>query len=74
MIGADPPDTLAPLTIPVDTPIVATLVLPLVHVPPGVRLLSVVVKLAQKVVVPVMVLGIGFTVATAVAKQPPGIV
>ena len=57
-----PDDT--PVTIPVEAPTVATPVLPLVHVPPLVPSLSVVVKPAQTIAVPVMDDGNAYTVTT----------
>lgn len=63
---------------PVDTPVtvvvlpgdvtVATDGLILVHVPPGVVLLSVVVAPEHTVPIPLMAAGKGFTVSTAVAR------
>jgi hypothetical protein len=73
-IGADPPETPAGVTMPLDEPIFATLVLPLTHVPPLVTQLNVVVPLAHIVVVPVIKDGNGFTVTIAVTKQPPVVV
>ena len=55
---------------PVEGPIVATLVLPLDQVPPPVASLRVVVKPLQTVAIPVMDEGNGFTVTTFVAIQP----
>ena len=65
-----------PLAIPVTTPlisIVATAVLELLQVPPGVASFNAVVKPWQTVVVPVTGES-GFTVTVVVAKQPPGFV
>jgi len=62
-----PPDT------PVITPpavIVATAGVALLHVPPPVASLKVVVEPAHTVAVPVMAAGNGFTVTVAVTKQP----
>ena len=64
----DVPDV-APETIPELVPIVATLVLLLIHVPPPV-LERVVVEPAQTVVVPAIAVGNGFTVTTVVVIQP----
>jgi hypothetical protein len=58
------------LTIPVPAPTVATAVLLLVHVPPVGVDASVDVLPKQIPVVPVMAVGIAFTVTTAVLKQP----
>ena len=63
----DVPDDTA-VTIPVEELMIATPVLPLVHVPPPASL-KVVVKPAQTVAVPVMADGNGFTVTTIVAIQ-----
>ena len=65
----DVPDDM-PVTIPVEEPTVAIPVLPLVHVPPLVASLKVVVKPAQTDAVPVIDDGNGFTVATIVVIQP----
>ena len=61
-----------PVTIP-DMPIVATAVLLLLHVPPVVVLLNVVVAVAQTIAVPVMVpaTGSGLTVTSIVAVAVP---
>ena len=59
-----------PVTTPVDEPIVAMPVLPLVHVPPLVASLMLVVKPAHTVAVPVMDEGSGLTVTTTVEIQP----
>jgi hypothetical protein len=63
-----------PITAPVDASIVATDVLPLVHTPPVVAFVSVVVKPSHIVAVPPMATGDAFTVRPAVVLQPPGIV
>jgi hypothetical protein len=63
-----PADT--PVTTPVVKSTVATDVLVLVHVPPVVALLSVVVDATQVNSVPVMEAGGGLTVTTAVARHP----
>ncbi len=57
---------------PVVEPIVATPVLPLLHVPPGVALLSVVVCPTHMLIVPVMLAGSGNTVNVLVVKQVLG--
>jgi hypothetical protein len=62
-----PPDT--PPTIPVDEPIVAIDVLPLIQVPPLVALLKAVVPPTQTVGVPVMDAGNGLTVTIVVTLQ-----
>jgi len=60
-----------PLTTPVVEPMVATEVLVLLHVPPDVPSVNVVVLPAQTEVVPEIVAGTAFTVTTAIARQPP---
>ncbi len=55
-----------PDTTPVPAPTVATAVLLLLHAPPVLVVLSVVVCPTQALVLPVMAAGSGFTVATAV--------
>ena len=67
-IVAVPGDT--PFTIPV-VPIVATDILLLLHVPPAVASVSVMVWPAQTTVGPAMGNGVGFTATTVVALQPP---
>lgn len=62
---------LTPLAKPEVGFMVAIAVLLLLHVPDGVMLARVVVALAQKVVVPVMILGNELMVTIAVLKQPP---
>lgn len=59
-----------PFTIPVAEPTVAIEVLPLVHVPPLVVLLSVAVWPTHKPMLPVMPAGAGFTVIGFVTVQP----
>ena len=59
-----------PLTIPFDEPTVATDVLELVHTPPVVASVKVVVPLVPTVVVPMMDTGIAFTVTTVVTVLP----
>jgi hypothetical protein len=65
VIVAVPSET--PTRTPVDEPIAATAVLLLVHTPPGVASLSVVVVPAQIVVVPVIGDATALTVTTVVA-------
>jgi hypothetical protein len=48
-------------TIPDELPIVAIVVFELVHVPPPVALLSVLLPLRQALIVPVIAAGVGFT-------------
>ena len=69
------------LAVPAETPvtvppplIVAIAKLPLAHVPPPGVLPSVVWAPSHTASVPVMAVGIGFTVATTVSKQPLGAV
>jgi hypothetical protein len=59
-----PPET--PVTVPDDEPMVATLVVPLVHVPPGEMSVSVVDVPAQIEARPVIAPGSGFTVTVFV--------
>lgn len=59
-----------PVAMPVLLPIVATEVVPLDHVPPGVTSASVVVSPWQTAKVPVIAAGRGFTVTIVVAIQP----
>ena len=66
---ADVPDA-TPVITPVEEPMVAIVVTPLVHVPPPVASLRVVVKPAQTVAIPVIDDGNGLTVTITVAKQP----
>lgn len=54
---------------PVDEPIVATVVLLLLQLPPLVALLSVTLELVQIVVVPVITPGLGFMVTTLLAPE-----
>ncbi len=63
---------LTPFSKPVAKPIVATEVVPLVHVPPGDVLLSVVDVPAHTVSNPLMAAGVGFTVSVRlyVVAQP----
>ena len=64
-----------PAATPVTTPpavMVATAGVALLHVPPAVALLKVVVEPAQTVVIPAMATGNGFTVTVAVTRQPLG--
>lgn len=59
-----------PVTTPVDEPMVATEVLLLLQVPPGVTSARVMVEPAQTAEGPVIVAGNGLTVSTAVLIQP----
>ena len=52
-------------------PVVATVAFELLHVPPMVVVLRVVVLLTQRLVVPVIAAGIEPTVTILVTKQPP---
>ena len=61
-------------TTPVEEPIVATLVLPLVQYPPVVVLPNVVTPPTQTVVAPVIADGELLTVTTDVVRQPPEMV
>ena len=63
-----------PLTTPVDSPIVATVVLPLVHVPPPVASLRVMVLPWQTDVGPEIAGTAGRTVAVVVIVHPAGVV
>ena len=63
-----------PVTIPDDVPTVAIPVLLLLHVPPLVASLRVVVKPMQTVAVPLTDAGNGLTVTTTVATQPVAII
>ena len=58
------------LTTPVDEPMMAIEVLLLLHVPPGVASVSVVVKPMQPLLVPLIAPGNGFTVTSVMAVQP----
>lgn len=60
-----------PATMPVADPMVATEPVLLVHVPPEVALLSVVVEPLHKVAVPLIAAGDAFTVTGADTKQEP---
>ena len=64
-----PADT--PVNVPLVEPIVATAMLPLVHVPPKGVALNVVVDPAHTTAVPVIGPGVVFTVTSFVAKHPP---
>jgi hypothetical protein len=70
--GAGVEDT--PITTPVVDPTDAIAALLLLHVPPGVAELSVVVLPWHIVSTPVIFAGIGNTVKVIVAIQPPGVV
>lgn len=61
-----------PVTTPLLLPIVATPVAPLVHTPPLVPSVSVVVAPAHNVVVPVIATGLAFIVVVTIVKQPVG--
>ena len=67
-MSAVPDDT--PVTTPVAPTTVATLVVPLVHVPPVVPSVNVIVAPAQNAVEAGIVDGVVLTVTTAVAVQP----
>ena len=67
MVTAPPP---TPVTVPVDEPTVAIKVLLLVHDPPVVAMLSVVVVPTQMWLMPVMDGGAGLTVMIFVMRQP----
>ena len=63
-----------PATIPVTTPVVRptdATTPELVHVPPGLALVRVMLKPAQTVFGPIIGAGNGFTVIVTVVKQPP---
>ena len=60
----------APVTTPVEEPIVATVVVLLAHVPPALTSLKPVVKPVQTVAVPDIADGTGLTVATFIAIHP----
>jgi hypothetical protein len=55
---------------PVTVPTVATVVLLLAHVPPGIELPSVVAAPVHKLLAPVIAPGAGFTVTTVVVAHP----
>jgi len=59
-----------PVTTPLLVPMVATVVLLLLHEPPAVASLSVVVRPEQTLAVPVMEAGNGLTVTTTDVIQP----
>ena len=59
-----------PVTVPVEDPIVATAVLLLLHTPPLVALVNVVVKPMHTFVVPPIAAGFGLTVKLVTAIQP----
>jgi len=59
-----------PVTVPVEDPIVATPVLLLLHTPPLVELVNVVVKPTHTLVVPPIAAGFGLTVKLVTAIQP----
>ena len=60
-----------PDTVPVAAPIVASVVLLLLQVPPAVASLSVAVSPAQIAAMPLIAAGSGFIVTTVVEIQPP---
>jgi hypothetical protein len=69
-----PPGLVPPVNDPEVSPMVATVVLLLLHVPPVVTSINVVVVPGQILSVPVIVDGIGLTVTIVVARQPvPGL-
>src|SRR5437763_776971 len=59
-----------PVTTPLDDPIVATAVVLLIHVPPAIASVKLVVDPVQTSSEPAIAAGNGFTVKTAVALQP----
>jgi hypothetical protein len=61
-----------PVTIPEDEPTERILVLPLLHVPPGIRSLNTVVAPRQILVLPLIAEGNGLTVTFLEAVQPVG--
>jgi hypothetical protein len=61
-----------PVTRPEVSPTVASVVAPLLQVPPGVASYRTVVNPTHTLIVPVMAAGSGFTVTVAVAMQPAG--
>lgn len=63
-----------PVATPVPDMIVATVGVPLLHVPPGVALLNVVLPLWHTLSKPVMAAGVGNTVNTSVTIQLAGVV
>ena len=72
MIVDVPPDT--PVTIPVEEPMVAMLVVLLLHEPPGVPSVSGVVRPEQTTAVPLIDPGAGLMVMALVALQPTALV
>jgi hypothetical protein len=60
-----------PVTTPVPVPTVAILVLLLVHIPPDIEELKVVVAPSHTVVVPLIAPGVAITVTTCVAATEP---
>jgi hypothetical protein len=71
-IVATPPTS--PFAIPVDEPMVAMVVLLLLHVPPGVPSVNVAVEPTHILYDPMINDGSGLMVTIAVEKQPVGIV
>lgn len=61
-----------PVANPLDEPMVAIAGAPLIHEPPEVVLVRVVVAPAHIVVVPAIAAGSGLTIIEAVARQPVG--
>ncbi len=59
-----------PVTVPVEEPMVATAVLLLLHTPPLVALVNVVVKPTHTLIVPPIAAGFGLTVKLVTAIQP----
>lgn len=65
---------LTPVTMPVEAPTEATSGLLLLHVPPEVGSVRVVVRPTHNIDVPLIGAGNGFTVMTAMAKHPDDVV
>lgn len=63
---------LTPVAMPVDEPILAIAVLLLLHVPPAVASLSVVLNPTHRLLLPVMAAGDVLTVSVEKAAQPVG--
>ena len=70
MVAVLTDNTAPPVTSPVEDPMLAIPALLLLHVPPPVRSVNCVVSPAHTVIVPVIAVGNGFTVTTAVMIQP----
>jgi hypothetical protein len=62
-----------PVTIPLLPPTVASSGLPLLHIPPGMMSLSVIVCPTHTFVGPVIAAGDAITVATIVTEHPPSV-